>query len=181
MFQFGTKCGRCIKAQKSIHWKWKKVPFFKSIFIFVLRDQGWRSSQMIKVFVSQCGNIEIFSFSDFTCFYNCSSLMSCNVVQWWKKFFLHCVYVSSATKNVIIKGNTFFVRSSKYFWKIFSFDSTLFWWQWRKSVGFEFLQLINVAWKTKIANANIFIVTLDLFLVHLQKISLNGGNASVTN
>ena len=124
---------------------------------------------MIKVCMSQCGTFKEYFLSQnlYVFYFRTIVFIWCHVQWWMEKLFFYTVDMC-----LLPKGNTFFVRSLKYFWKIFSFDSWLFWWQWRKSVGFEFLRLINVAWKTKIANANIFIVTLDLFLVHLRKIFL---------
>ena len=169
MFQFGTKSGRCISAHKNIGWKWKKYFFSNpsSILCWKIKDEG--QVKWLKCVLSQCGTFkEYFLSQNLHVFYFRTIVFIWSHVQWWiEKLFFYTVDMC-----LLPKGNTFFVRSLKYFWKIFSFDSWLFWWQWRKSVGFEFLRLINVAWKTKIANANIFIVTLDLFLVHLRKIFL---------
>lgn len=169
MFQFGTKCGRCINVHKNIHCKWKKYFFSNpsSFLCWKIKDEG-----QVKWLKCVCHSVELLRNIFFLRIY---------MVFIFVQLFLFDVMYNNGCKNcffytvdmcLLPKGNTFFVRSLKYFWKIFSFDSWLFWWQWRKSVGFEFLRLINVAWKTKIANANIFIVTLDLFLVHLRKIFL---------
>ena len=172
MFQFSTKCGRCINVHKNIHCKWKKYFFSNpsSFLCWKIKDEG-----QVKWLKCVCHSVELLRNIFFLRIYMVFIFVQLFLFDvmynnGWKNCFFTlwiCVCYLKEIHFLFVLWSTF----EKYF-LLTRARSWLFWWQWRKSVGFEFLRLINVAWKTKIANANIFIVTLDLFLVHLRKIFL---------